>query len=287
MNTPKAKILLVDDKQANLVALETLLEREDCLFYSANSGDQALKLALQHEFALMLLDVHMPDMDGFELANILKTHKKTKQTPIIFVTASRFQPNDIMQGYTEGAVDYLFKPLNPNITRAKVNAFIQMYFQRKEVERMNAKLDEANKQLVKTNKALEEFANIVAHDLKEPLRTINSFLHLLYQRNKENLDNESLEFMKLCTDSASRLDQLVKSLIKYARIGYKNLDKESQSLGQIVNDVQLGLYAKIKESNAIIEVKNELPSLTVNYIQISQLFQNLMDNAIKYQAKEK
>ena len=282
-----AKILIVDDKHENLVALEALLEDQNCEFFLAYSGEMALKLAMQHEFALMLLDVQMPEMDGFELASILKKNKRTSATPIIFVTALRFQPNDILKGYTKGAFDYLSKPLNPDITQAKVTAFINMYFQKKQIEYMNAKLDASNKELSATNKALEEFANIVAHDVKEPLRTIKNFLNLLHRRNRNIFDKASLEFIELCTDSAARLDILVKSLSKYARLGYKDMEKKPINLGQVVDNVKVGLYVKIQETKAIISVENPLPTILANHSSMNQLFQNIIDNAIKYQKKDK
>lgn len=282
----KVKILLVDDKQPNLLALEALLASDDRMFYWANSGEEALGLAYRHEFALILLDVQMPDMDGFELANILKTSNRTKQVPIIFVTAFRFNEGDVLQGYTEGAVDYLFKPLNPQITQSKVNVFIDLYKQRKYIEKMNRELDKSNKELRTSNMALEDFANIVSHDLKEPLRTISSFLDLLHKRNKDTLDESSLEFIELCTGSAARMDTLIKSLRAYASVGYRDVDKQIVSLNDVVEQVKQQLLVKIEEKKATLVIKNELPTVLVNEVQYNQLFQNIIDNALKYQSKE-
>ncbi len=277
------KILLVDDKQPNLLALEALLAEKNRVFYWAGSGEEALGLAYRHEFALILLDVQMPDMDGFELANILKSSNRTKYVPIIFVTAYRFDEGDILQGYTEGAVDYLFKPLNPQITQSKVKTLLDLYAQRKHIEKMNLELDEKNKMLKSSNIALEELANIVSHDLKEPLRTISSFLELLHKRNKDKLDDSSLEFINLCRGSAARLDKLIKSLRAYASVGYRDVDRQLVNLNEVVGNVEDLLKTKIMEKKAEIIIKNELPTVLVNEIQYNQLFQNLIDNALKYQ----
>jgi signal transduction histidine kinase/FixJ family two-component response regulator len=136
------KVLLVDDKQENLFSLEKLLEDDEyqVQFIKCTSGNDALNIALKEELALILLDVQMPGMDGYEVAKLLKANKKTSAIPLIFVTALDHELNYILEGYKKGAVDYLFKPLNPSITRAKVRAFIQGYLQQKELEQKNIML---------------------------------------------------------------------------------------------------------------------------------------------------
>jgi signal transduction histidine kinase/CheY-like chemotaxis protein len=132
------KILLVDDKKANLISLEELLleENSEVEFIKASSGQDALKASLNENIALILLDVQMPDMDGYEVARLLKGNSKTKNIPIIFVTASQQDVPSIIQGYETGAIDYIFKPLNPSITKAKVKSFVRMYLQQREVEQL-------------------------------------------------------------------------------------------------------------------------------------------------------
>ncbi len=280
MKSKKVKILLVDDVQANLLALEALLAENNRTFYWANNGEEALGLAYRNEFALIILDVQMPEMDGFELANILKSKNRTQQVPIIFVTASRFNTGDVLQGYNEGAVDYLFKPLNNHITQSKVNAFIDLFLQRKFIEEMNNQLDEKNKELKSSNIALEDFANIVSHDLKEPLRTISTFLDLLYRKNKDKLDKDSLEFIDLCTNSAARLDTLIKALRSYASVGYRNVDKQMVDLNDSVKIIREQLRQKINERKAKIKIINPLPIVLVNEVQFHQLFQNIIIHCI-------
>ena len=126
-------ILLVDDKPENLYALEELLSDKRRIFFKANSGNEALKIALNNDLALILLDVQMPDMNGFEVAHFLKSNIKTQNVPIVFVTAINKETQYVLKGLEEGAVDYLFKPLNPEITKAKVSSFILMYEQQSEL----------------------------------------------------------------------------------------------------------------------------------------------------------
>ncbi|MEY5041978.1 MAG: hypothetical protein RLZZ414_1531, partial [Bacteroidota bacterium] len=135
------KVLLVDDKTENLFALEKMLQSDNRVFLKATSTSNALKLAINNELALILLDVQMPEMDGFELAKILKSNSKTANIPIIFVTAINKDEKYVLKGYDLGAVDYLFKPLNLAITRAKVDTFINLYQQNRELENKNILLE--------------------------------------------------------------------------------------------------------------------------------------------------
>ena len=133
-------ILLVDDKMENLFALEKMLAEEDRVFHKATSGKIGLKLALNNEIALILLDVQMPEMDGFEVARLLKSNPKTKDIPILFVTAISKEVKYVVQGYDSGGIDYLFKPLDVEVTRAKVNTFIRLYKQQRELQKKNEEL---------------------------------------------------------------------------------------------------------------------------------------------------
>src|SRR5665213_1301840 len=117
----KAIILIVDDKPGNLIALEGLLEASDRVLLKATNGKDALKITLNKDIDLIILDVQMPDMDGFEVAQILKSNKRTKDIPIIFASAEKKEHKFMIKGYEEGAVDYLFKPLDPEIAKAKVS----------------------------------------------------------------------------------------------------------------------------------------------------------------------
>ncbi len=139
----KATILIVDDKPANLLALENLLESDDRVLLMANNGKDALKITLNKDIDLIILDVQMPDMDGFEVAQILKSNKKTKDIPIIFASAERKEHKFMMKGYEEGAVDYFFKPLDPEIARAKVAVLIQVQLQKKELIEKNLSLEKS------------------------------------------------------------------------------------------------------------------------------------------------
>lgn len=128
------KVLLVDDQPANLVSLEAILEAEDRELIKANSGPEGLKVLLKEDVSLVLLDVQMPGMDGFEMAELMRQRKDTQSIPIIFVTAISKEKQYVFKGYQVGAVDYLFKPLDPVILQSKVNFFLQLDRQRRELQ---------------------------------------------------------------------------------------------------------------------------------------------------------
>lgn len=140
LNLPPSRILLVDDTPQNLVALEVVLEDLDCELDSVTSGNAALAKLLKEDYALVLLDVQMPEMDGFEVAKIMRSHQRTQTVPIIFVTAISKETRFVQQGYRSGAVDYLFKPIDPQLLQSKVSFFLSLDRQKK---RLEAKLAQA------------------------------------------------------------------------------------------------------------------------------------------------
>ncbi len=150
------KILIVDDKAANLLVMESLLEGIEAQLITATSGQEALGLLLEHEFALVLLDVQMPEMDGFETATLMRGRKQTRHLPIIFVTAISKEDEHIFRGYETGAVDYLFKPVNPHILRSKVEIFLELDRQRRLLARNSAELDRKVQELLAVKGQLEE-----------------------------------------------------------------------------------------------------------------------------------
>jgi diguanylate cyclase (GGDEF)-like protein len=152
----KAKILIVDDRPENLLTLEQLLDRPDIETIRANSGEDALSQSLDHDFALVLLDVQMPGMDGYEVAELMRGNKRTRHVPIIFVTADISNMQHLFKGYDSGAVDYLFKPLAPKVFQSKVNIFIELYHQKDELHEKTVELDKKLVELEELQQQLKE-----------------------------------------------------------------------------------------------------------------------------------
>ena len=171
----RPKILAIDDKKENLLALEAVLDDFECDLHCVTSGDAGLKLVLEHEFALALLDVQMPGMSGFEVAGLIRGIKKSKYLPIIFITALNEHPSYQFKGYEAGAVDFLFKPFDPKILKSKVGIFLELYSSKYLIEKQKSELEEKLKILEKTKKAAEaanqtksDFLSIMSHEIRTP-----------------------------------------------------------------------------------------------------------------------
>ena len=192
-------ILIVDDKQENLISLEALLEDNPALnIVKASSGNEALQKMLEYEFALILLDVKMPDMDGFEIANLMRENEKTRHIPIVFVTANDNEPQTVVEGYESGAIDFLFKPIDPRILKNKISVFMELYLQKKiinqkviELEKVKNKLEDANDCLTKLSHTdeLTKLAN---------RRRFNEFYYWEWKRMLR--DNESISIIMMDID---------------------------------------------------------------------------------------
>ncbi len=195
--TQDLHILLVDDKPANLTSLRALLEDFDVNLVEAISGNEALTHTLSIDFALVLLDVQMPDMDGYETAELMRGTSKTRHVPIIFVTAINKEERHIFKGYEAGAVDYLAKPLDPHVLRSKVNVFLELYRQKLELKQQNEVLREANEIIIAQQKsAIEEerlkvllqMSGATVHEMNQPLNALLGNIELLEQ----NRDGEDM-----------------------------------------------------------------------------------------------
>lgn len=200
MRRNKVNILLVDDKESNLFALEQLLSKKERTFYKATTGKEALKMAYNYEFDLILLDVQMPEMDGFEVAQLLKSNIRTKEIPIIFATAEKKEQQSIVRGIEEGALDYLFKPLDPEITRAKVEVLLKIQVQKKELKEKNAILE---KYEILINNCADLICTIDASTLK--FEELNAAFTPLLGYKPEELKGTSL-LLYVCDESRSLIE---------------------------------------------------------------------------------
>jgi two-component system, cell cycle response regulator len=185
---PSPKILIVDDRIENLVALEKTLADLDAEIIRATSGEEALAALLKNDLAMILLDVQMPDMDGFETATLIRSNKDTQYIPIIFVTAISKERKHVFSGYASGAVDYLFKPLDPDILRSKVSVFLELYRHKAIIAKTNEKLKAANQMILEQQKSvikeerlkvLLQMAGATAHELNQPLMSLLGNIDLI------------------------------------------------------------------------------------------------------------
>ncbi len=285
----KVKILLVDDLPENLLALEALLRAPNIEFLRATSGLQALELLLDHDFALAILDVQMPEMDGFELAELMRGTEQTRAVPIIFVTAGARDRVTTFRGYDRGAVDFLYKPLDPHIVKSKVNVFIELSVQRRLLQ---AQLGETQKLLKERNEALQtrdEFLSIASHELKTPLTSLHLQLQLVSRiitRPDLSADQKIEKITRgfgVCERQSGKLAQLLDELLDLTRIrlGRLQLSKAEVDLASVGRDV----VDRFKDAANGAEIRFQAEGAVIGQwdpTRVEQIVTNLLSNAIKY-----
>ncbi|WP_438479953.1 sensor histidine kinase [Oleiharenicola lentus] len=296
-------LLLVDDQRENLVALESLLTLPDYKLTSVTSARDAMIALLNKEFALIVLDVEMPEMNGIELARAIKERQKTRDVPIIFLSAHHDAEGDILTGYGAGAVDYVTKPLNVAILRSKVAAFVELYRKNRELKLANlalqseiaerrlveAALQEANRiksertaELHEMVQELEAFSYSIAHDMRAPLRAMQGFSHILRAEHADRLDEEGLEYLRRIASSATRLDRLIQDVLSYTKILRATTLLQPIDLDRLAHDM-IATYPDWLPPRATVFIDGTLPRVSGNEAFLTQCFSNLVGNAVKFQ----
>src|SRR5918994_2236134 len=244
----RVNILLVDDQPANLMALEAMLQGLGQNLIKAESGREALKWLLTHEFAVILLDVKMPDMDGFETAALIRQRDKSRHTPILFLTAADNSQNHAVRGYAVGAVDYLIKPVVPEFVRSKVAVFVELAKKSEllrrqtqllaESEQAALELAETRAELVRApehkNRELESFSYAVSHDLRAPLRRIDSFSRAVLDTQGPALDDDGRRFLDRVRGSTREMAQLIDDVLYLSRVTRAELREQEGDLGALL-----------------------------------------------------
>ncbi|WP_394781952.1 ATP-binding protein [Undibacterium sp.] len=302
------KLLIVDDLPENLRALNAIIRQEDRTIYQADSGEAALSLLLEHEFALAILDVQMPGMDGFQLAELMRGTERTRNIPIVFVSAAGKELNYAFKGYETGAVDFLHKPLDVNAVKSKVNVFVALHQQRNETRRQLAALEKSRQeqdllmqelnatqeQLKHSLRLRDDFMSLVAHELRTPLNT----LLLEAQVRQMSLDKGNTAFFnpeqlqKMVARDTRQIKSMVRliedmldvSRIRSGKLSIRPADTELSSLlERIVSD----LASQAAAAGSSITLKSEQQiSGTWDGFRIEQMVVNLLTNALRYGAKK-
>lgn len=299
-----SKILIVDDLPENLQALEALLRHDQRIIHQASSGEQALTLLLEHEFALAILDVQMPGMNGFELAEVMRSTSRTRHIPIVFVSAAGRELDYAFKGYESGAVDFMYKPLDPDAVRSKVNVFVALDQQRRETRRQMVALEKSRqeqetllRELNKTQQELQrslkmrdEFMSLVAHELRTPLNTL--FLETqmrslqLKRGNTAAFGGQQMEAMiqrdERQIKSMIRLidDMLDVSRMRSGKLSIRPTQVELMNLlERVVSDLSLhaattGSSLSLRPHDGVIGCWDEF--------RVEQVIVNLLTNALRY-----
>ena len=298
------RILIVDDLSDNLLALNALIRQDDRTIFQASRGEDALNLLLEHEFALAILDVQMPGMNGFELAKLMRSTEKTRQIPIIFVTAAGKESNYAFSGYESGAVDFLYKPLDVAAVKGKVSVFVDLYRQRREVRRqvqaleksrleqqaLLAQLQESEQELRNALRMRDDFMSMAAHELRTPLNTLfletqlrkiqlargqAAMFDATYLQTMVAKDQRQLQGMVRLID-----DMLDASRIRSNRLSIRPAPVELSALLARVVDT---LSNQASDAGATITLKADTPVTGVwDAFRIEQVVINLLTNALRY-----
>ncbi len=277
MQETQFTVLLVDDREENLISLQGILEDDRRRFLKAHSGPEALDLLKANpETGLIILDVQMPGMDGFEVAQAIKRNAATRNIPIIFVTAINKDYEDILTGFDTGAADYLRKPLDIPITRAKVKVFEDLY---KHHQSLNFSIEQKNK----INEQLRRFMYTVAHDLSSPLNGIMGLIHYSEENEQLQTADEYKELFSEIKRSSTYLSGMIGSILSYSRENDHPNDPELVDTYKLVSQVA---YLLFPPANIKINIDEQMPTVRTSRIKLVQVFQNLIGNAIKYNDKK-
>jgi two-component system sensor histidine kinase/response regulator len=270
---------MVDDKPENLVALEAALRPLDQELVAANSGEEALRCLLTEDFAVILLDVQMPGMDGFETASHIKERERSRHIPIIFLTAISRELHQQLRGYEVGAVDYIAKPFDPWVLRSKVAVFVDLYDKTRRVQ-------EQAEQLSRSNSELEQFAEIVSHDLRNPLVSVVGYLQMLAEGATGELAGDAKDFVVRALRAAESMGTLIDDLLSYALAGKAVGTLRATDAGKAVERAVSNLHGEIESSEATINA-GKLPVVRADSSQLTRLFQNLIGNSVKYRSADR
>lgn len=283
-------LLLVDDRPENLLALESILDDLDCMLFKAISGPEALRLVIKHDFALALIDVQMPDVNGFELAELLRGRQETRHLPIIFVTAMSQEQRYVFKGYEAGAVDYLFKPIEPEILRSKVNVFLELYGQRqlltKQTVELESKMQELHVEILERKRieaelqkalgTINKLAGSMAHELNNILAIILGSLELVID---DLTDRPSIQArLEQIHNTTIRGCGLVKEILTYSRSAQYKL--YPLKLDQIFQDIIRMIQPTLPPAVTIhyhFDLQGQ--AVLVSPLHIEQILINLCKNA--------
>jgi two-component system sensor histidine kinase/response regulator len=277
-DAPTASILLVDDRRDKLLALESLLAPLGQRVVKAQSGEEALRRVLQEEYAVILLDVAMPGMDGFETASLIRQRESARALPILFVTALESNDERLRRAYQLGAVDYLPGAASSDALLSKVKVLVDLYAKTKRLETATRELEEKNQQL-------ENICYAVAHDLRSPLRSLQGFSQALLAEEAERLGERGKEYLQRISASTRRMDTLTADLLLFAKYQHDNLLPLPVDVGEVANEAIEFLGDEINRADAEVSIRQPLCEVRANKEALTRVVTNLVANAITYVAE--
>ncbi len=319
LQTSSINILIIDDEPNNLRVLSTILRDRGYEARAVLTGNMALKAVKFSPPDLILLDIMMPEMDGYEVCKVLKNDASTREIPVIFLSA-KDQGIDKAKAFGAGGVDYIAKPFQVEELLARIDNHLRLCRLQRELAGKNflleseirtrkaaekalqeqnarlqqeirdraaaeAALEKSNRELARSNAELERFASVASHDLRSPLATIRAYGELLTLPNSQHLDEKSAHYINRIIAGCDRMLALIDDLLTYSRVGQQRQPFTRINCSQVFEEVCRTMHAEISRNQATI-IGGDLPVVTGDRSQLEQLFQNLIGNAIKYRREE-
>ncbi|HEY3209146.1 MAG TPA: response regulator [Actinomycetota bacterium] len=294
-----ATILLVDDRAENLRALEAVLEPLGHTLLRAQSADEALACLLREEVALILLDVMMPGLDGFETAELIKQRERTRDIPIIFLTAINQAIEHHLRGYEVGAVDYINKPFDAHILRSKVSVFLDLNEKRDllraQTEELRKRLNERDRaqralvrrtaELARSNRELDQLVQIASHDIREPLDTMAGFLEIIAQESARSAGDDVRLLLTRAIAQVERMRDAIDKLVGSASSGQGLEASEVVAFDKVLDQALDDLESPLAENGARV-VRSPLPAVRGDFWQLVELVEVLIEHALKLRGDE-
>jgi two-component system, sensor histidine kinase and response regulator len=274
-------LLIVDDIPENLLAVEAALEPLGHRCIRATSGEEALKHLLVDDIAVIVLDVQMPGMDGFETALAIKQRERSRDIPIVFLTAMNREDEHRLRGYETGAVDYLFKPVAPELLRAKVSVFLELHLKTRLLVDQGRSLARRTAELERSNADLEQFSYVASHDLQEPLRVVSGYLELLAESAADRVTEEERGWIDRCTSATARMSGMIDDLLTYARAGSSGGEPATVDLDAALAVATESVGRSLLDAGGRIDA-SPLGKAWAVPGDVERVLQNLLANAVKY-----
>ena len=297
MQEEKVNILLVDDQPGKLIAHEAILQDLGENIIKARSGREALECLLKQDFAVILLDVNMPVMDGFETAELIRQRPRFEKTPIIFITAYNTSDIDRLKGYRLGAVDYMFLPVIAEVLKAKVSVFVELArqtaiikrqaehlaFHNKEQARKLELIQQLNGELREANEQLETFSYSVSHDLRAPLRSLQAFSEVLLEDYADKLDEDGRTYLERIKSASIKMEQLTRDLLQYCRVAREQMSPQPVAVDTLLKDV-LSMNNFRLPAQGKLDIREGMDRVMADPTLLGQCLSNLLNNAFKFVA---
>lgn len=284
-NQPTASLLIVDDTEANRYALTRILASAGFRIHEASTGRQALDMAMALRPQLVVLDIKLPDISGYEVCRILKADPATQHIPILQVSASFVRAEDQARGLEGGADAYLTQPVERPVLVATIHALLRARRAEEALRESERRLERQARELARSNAELEEFASILSHDLRAPLVSIGGCAQLLHEEARDKLDSEGNELLRMIQDGVALMGGMIKSLLTWSRVGAGGIQLTECDAEETLSSVIRTLWPRFEEAGAVV-THDPLPTVRADATLLTQLFQNLIENGVKYRGQE-